>query len=156
MSASKSNGINFLFGITALLCFQLLCEFSVHFLKLPLPGPVAGLIFLLLFLAVLGRFKSNKPQQAIATIEQSSSTLLNHLSLLFVPAGVGVMVHFDKLADEWLVISVALIAGILITLATTAFCMKFMMRLMRIDLHDTKKDKRSTNESDKISDTYKK
>jgi len=134
MSASKSNGIKFLFGITALLCFQLLGEFCVHLFTLPLPGPVAGLVFLLISLTVLGRSKSNKRQQILSTVEQSSSTLLNHLSLLFVPAGVGVMIHFDKLANEWLAISVALIAGVLITLATTAICMKMIMRLMGIDL----------------------
>ncbi|MEH6457136.1 MAG: CidA/LrgA family protein [Cocleimonas sp.] len=152
MSASKSNGIKFLFGITALLCFQLLGEFSVHLLKLPLPGPVAGLIFLLIFLTILGRSKSNKRQQALSTIEQSSSALLNHLSLLFVPAGVGVMVHFDKLANEWLAISVALIFGVLITLATTAFCMKITMRLMRINLTPTDHEVVKAN----VTDTVKK
>ncbi len=148
MSASKSNGIKFLFGITALLCFQLLGEFSVHLFKLPLPGPVAGLVFLLISLTILGRSKSNKRQQVLSTVEQSSSALLNHLSLLFVPAGVGVMVHFDKLANEWLAISVALIAGVLITLATTAICMKIMMRLMHIDFTTVSNEKDKDNATD--------
>ena len=148
MSASKSNGIKFLFGITALLCFQLLGEFCVHLFTLPLPGPVAGLVFLLISLTILGRSKSNKRQQVLSTVEQSSSALLNHLSLLFVPAGVGVMVHFDKLANEWLAISVALIAGVLITLATTAICMKIMMRLMHIDFTTVSNEKDKDNATD--------
>ena len=128
MNANKTSGIKFLFGITALLCFQLLGEVIVRLLKLPVPGPVAGMVFLLIALMILGKAKSPIKLSMQDNIEQSSSTLLNHLSLLFVPAGVGVMVHFDKLAQEWLPITVALIFGALITLAATAFSMKLMMR----------------------------
>ena len=152
MNASKSNGIKFLFGITALLCFQLLGEFCVHLFNLPLPGPVAGLVFLLMALSILGYSKSKKHQEILSTVEQSSSTLLNHLSLLFVPAGVGVMVHFDKLANEWLAISVALIVGVLITLATTAVCMKLMMRLMRIDLISTDQEGNGNKDKENATD----
>ena len=130
MNANKTSGIKFLFGITALLCFQLLGEVIVRLLKLPVPGPVAGLVFLLIALMILGKAKTPVQQSIQDNIEQSSSTLLNHLSLLFVPAGVGVMVHFDKLAQVWLPITAALIFGALITLAATAFSMKLMMRWM--------------------------
>ena len=132
MIASKSNGIRFLFGITALLCFQLLGEVVVRLLNLPLPGPVAGLVFLLITLTIIGKSKSPAKTEIQDTFQQSSSTLLNHLSLLFVPAGVGVMVHFDKLREEWLPITIALIVGALITLAATAISMKLMMRWMRV------------------------
>ena len=124
MKANKSSGIEFLFGITALLIFQLLGEVSVRILDLPVPGPVAGLLYLLLLLLVMGKFKRPAPE----SLEQSSLTLLNHLSLLFVPAGVGVMVHFQRLQEEWLPITVALFLGVLITMGTTALSMKFLMR----------------------------
>ncbi len=124
MKANKSSGIEFLFGITALLIFQLLGEVSVRLLDIPVPGPVAGLLYLLLLLLVMGKFKRPAPE----TLEQSSLTLLNHLSLLFVPAGVGVMVHFQRLQEEWLPITVALFLGVLITMGTTALSMKFLMR----------------------------
>lgn len=124
MKANKSSGIEFLFGITALLIFQLLGEVSVRLLDIPVPGPVAGLLYLLLLLLVMGKFKRPAPE----SLEQSSLTLLNHLSLLFVPAGVGVMVHFQRLQEEWLPITVALFLGVLITMGTTALSMKFLMR----------------------------
>ncbi len=124
MKANKSSGIEFLFGITALLIFQLLGEVSVRLLDLPVPGPVAGLLYLLLLLLIMGKFNRPAPE----SLEQSSLTLLNHLSLLFVPAGVGVMVHFQRLEEEWLPITVALFLGVLITMATTALSMKFLMR----------------------------
>lgn len=124
MKANKSSGIEFLFGITALLIFQLLGEVSVRLLDLPVPGPVAGLLYLLIMLLGMRKFKRSTPE----SLEQSSLTLLNHLSLLFVPAGVGVMVHFHRLQEEWLPITVALFLGVLITMGTTALSMKFLMR----------------------------
>ena len=124
MKANKSSGIEFLFGITALLIFQLLGEVSVRILDLPVPGPVAGLLYLLILLVIMGKFKRPAPE----SLEQSSLALLNHLSLLFVPAGVGVMVHFHRLEEEWLPITVALFLGVLITMGTTALSMKFLMR----------------------------
>ena len=124
MKANKSSGIEFLFGITALLIFQLLGEVSVRLVDLPVPGPVAGLLYLLTLLLGMRKFKRSTPE----SLEQSSLTLLNHLSLLFVPAGVGVMVHFQRLQEEWLPITVALFLGVLITMGTTALSMKFLMR----------------------------
>lgn len=125
MKANKSSGIEFLFGITALLIFQLLGEISVRLLNLPVPGPVAGLLYLLIALLLFNRLRLNTP----SALEQSSLTLLNHLSLLFVPAGVGVMVHFERLQQEWLPIALALMFGVLITMATTALSMKLLVRL---------------------------
>ncbi|GAA0413865.1 CidA/LrgA family protein [Cocleimonas flava] len=124
MKANKSSGIEFLFGMTALLIFQLLGEVSVRLLDLPVPGPVAGLLYLLVLLLAMGKFKRPAPE----SLEQSSLALLNHLSLLFVPAGVGVMVHFQRLEEEWLPITVALFLGVLITMGTTALSMQFLMR----------------------------
>jgi holin-like protein len=140
MNANKSTGIKFLFGITALLCFQLLGEVFVRLFNLTVPGPVAGLVFLIITLTIVGRSATKRRQSIQDTMQQSSSTLLNHLSLLFVPAGVGVMVHFDKLAEEWIAITVALVVGALVTLATTAISMKLIMRWMHIKEPDQSGD----------------
>ena len=47
-------------------------------------------------------------------------TLLSHLSLLFVPAGVGVMLHLRRLADEALAVGVALVASTALSIVVTA------------------------------------
>ncbi len=125
MKANKSSGIAFLFGITALLIFQLIGEISVRLFELPIPGPVAGLLYLLIVLLIISKFRKPTP----VSLEQTSLTLLNHLSLLFVPAGVGVMVHFQRLEEEWIPIVVALFSGVLITMAVTAISMKFFVSL---------------------------
>ena len=113
--------MNFVNGITLLLSYQLVGEISVRALGLPVPGPVLGM--LLLFLTLLMRRSSS------ASLESASSSLLSHLSLLFVPAGVGIMVHFDRITEEWLPISMTLLLSTVLTMAATAGIMLGFDRL---------------------------
>jgi putative effector of murein hydrolase LrgA (UPF0299 family) len=113
---------NFLNGITLLLVYQLVGEVSTRLLNLPIPGPVIGM--LLLFFSLLLR------DGLAQVIEPAASGLLSHLSLLFVPAGVGVMVHFGRIGEQWLPITAALLVGTLITLAITALVMLGVQRLL--------------------------
>jgi holin-like protein len=80
-------------------------------LQLPVPGPVVGLLFLFLVLW----FRSSTP----ANLTEAATALHSHLSLLFVPAGVGVMLYFPALAREWLVILVAIVVSTLVGLGVT-------------------------------------
>ena len=107
--------MNFLQGISLLLIYQLAGELSVNLLNIPVPGPVIGMVMLFFTLVIRG--SSSK------ALDSSSSALLKHLSLLFVPAGVGIMVHFDRIMNEWLAISVALILSTIITMVMTALIM---------------------------------
>ena len=113
---------NFLNGMTLLLVYQLVGEVSTRLLHLPVPGPVLGMM--LLFITLLLR-KRVEP-----VVEPAASALLSHLSLLFVPAGVGVMVHAGHMGEAWLPIIAALVVGTLITLAVTALVMQAMQRLL--------------------------
>ena len=56
------------------------------------------------------------------------SALLSHLSLLFVPAGVGVMVHWGRIGHDWLPITVALVLSTLLSLGLTALFMQVLIR----------------------------
>lgn len=107
--------MNFINGITVLLIYQLVGEVSVLYLKLPVPGPVMGMI--LLFVTLLIRRKTPE------SLNTAASTLLSHLSLLFIPAGVGMMVHFERIGNEWLPISLAIILSAAITIVATALIM---------------------------------
>jgi holin-like protein len=62
------------------------------FFVLPVPGPVIGMA--LLFAALAWRGGPSLP------LRESAQKLLQHLSLLFVPAGVGVMLHFQRMATS--------------------------------------------------------
>jgi len=115
-------------GITLLLCYQLVGEVLVAALGLPLPGPVLGMLLLVLTLVL-------RPAVA-ATVEGPAEGLLGHLSLLFVPAGVGVMVHAERLGGEWLPIAVALVASTLLTLLAVALTMRLAVRLLGLGEED--------------------
>ena len=103
---------------TLILVCQLIGEFAVTMIDIPFPGPVVGMVLLFLFLLLRGKV----PEQ----LAHVSSALLNNLSLLFVPAGVGVMAHFELLtADIW-PLSVALVASTLLTVVVTAVVMVWL------------------------------
>jgi holin-like protein len=103
-------------ALTILLVFQLLGEVIARGLGLPLPGPVLGMLFLFLALLLRGGPDGN--------LQATSGTLLQHLSLLFVPAGTGVMLHFARVGDEWLPIVAALLVSAVVTLAVTALLLR--------------------------------
>lgn len=115
--------MNFLNGITILLIYQLVGEVSVLYLALPIPGPVMGMI--LLFVTLMVRRKTPE------SLNTAASMLLSHLSLLFIPAGVGMMVHFERIGNEWLPISIAIILSALITFISTALMMRSCTRLLK-------------------------
>lgn len=107
-------------AITLLLCCQLAGEFLVAYFGLPLPGPVAGMVFLFAILAIRGGVGED--------LARTGEGLLSHLSLLFVPAGVGVTAHLALLERDWLPISVALIVSTLAAIAVTAGLMVLLVR----------------------------
>lgn len=107
-------------AFTLLLVYQLAGEVLVHLTGLPVPGPVVGM--LLLFLTLLARGAA--PQW----LRDTCQVLLSHLSLLFVPAGVGVLLHFQRLGAEWLPIAVALVASTVITIGVTALVMRALQK----------------------------
>ena len=88
-------------ALTLLLLLQLVGEVIVQCLALPIPGPVLGMLFL--FIALMLRQGPDKELQT------TSQNLLQHLSLLFVPAGTGIMVHLHRVADEWLPLLLSLL-----------------------------------------------
>ena len=107
-------------ALATLLVFQLLGEALVLALGVPVPGPVVGLALLLLTLVL-------RPS-VLGAIKPTAQTLLQHLSLLFVPAGVGVMLHLQRLGDEALAIGVALVVSTLVGLASAALTMAWLMK----------------------------
>ncbi len=105
---------------TLLLLFQLVGEVIVLAGALPVPGPVVGM--LLLFMALALRGGPSAAQRGHA------QGLLQHLALLFVPAGTGVMLHLQRLADEGTPLTLALVLSTLITLAVTALLLQALTR----------------------------
>lgn len=109
--------------LTLIFCCQLAGEFIIGATGLPVPGPVIGMVFLFLFLVVKGHI----PRDLASTADG----LLNHLSLLFVPAGVGIMLHFKLLGDDMLAIGLALFLSTVLTVIVTALLMSRLSRAGR-------------------------
>lgn len=100
-------------GMSMLLGCQMLGELVARGLTLPIPGPVIGMVILLGALLVRGRVP--------ASLRMTGEGLLRYLTLLFVPAGVGLMVHGALIGRDVLPILVTLVGSTAITLAVTAW-----------------------------------
>lgn len=99
-------------SLTTILVFQLIGETLARSLGLPVPGPVIGMALFLAFLMLFPK--------AAAAIEPTAQGILSHLSLLFVPAGVGIVGHLDKLGTDGVAILVALGVSTAIAIAVAA------------------------------------
>lgn len=106
-------------ALTVLLVYQLVGEIAVVAFRLPVPGPVVGMALLFVSLMIRGSVSDD--------LRDTAQGLLRHLSLLFVPAGVGVMAHLNRLTNEWLPISVSLVFSTLLTIAVTAIVMRALL-----------------------------
>jgi putative effector of murein hydrolase LrgA (UPF0299 family) len=118
-------------SLSLILLCQLAGEVIVRGLGLPVPGPVLGLVFLLLLLLARDRFAvlARGPLQGDG-VENASRGLLAHLSLMFVPAGVGVVQKLDLVAAHGIAIAVVLALSVVMTLLATVATFLGVSRLM--------------------------
>ncbi len=103
-------------ALTLLLACQLLGEAAARLFALPVPGPVIGMA--LLFLGLRLRPEAARDGAPLATV---AGVLLAHLSLLFVPAGAGIVRHAGALIAHGPGLMAALVVSTALTLAVTAF-----------------------------------
>ncbi len=108
-------------AFTLLLACQLAGEATAVLVGLPIPGPVVGLAFLLIGLLVMRR--------STPWLDETAGGLLKHLSLLFVPASVGLIQHADRLRAEWLPLLAAVVISTVAAIAVGAFTFVAVARL---------------------------
>lgn len=80
----------------------------LHSLGVPVPGAVLGMI---LFALALGA-RAVRPE----TVRPASNLLTRNMSLLFIPAGVGVMAYGPLIATDWFAIVIAIVVGTVLVL----------------------------------------
>ena len=107
-------------ALTILVACQFAGEVAARAAGLPLPGPVIGLVLLLAVLVARGG-----PGKEL---QQASNGLLRHLSLLFVPAGVGIVTQLDALQRDWLPILASVVVSTALGLAVTGWLMQRLSR----------------------------
>lgn len=116
-------------ALAALLFCQLAGEILVRALILPLPGPVAGLGLMFGFLVLLGSRHPEPPEAVPVELGRVCDAFLRNLSLLFIPAAVGVVQYLGLLRDYAVPIAVAIAVSTVAALIVTAATFRFVSRL---------------------------
>ena len=110
-------------NLTVIVLFEVAGDLLQSLLQVPIPGPVIGMALLLTALIGKGRLTQG--------LDSTASGLLRYLPMMFVPAGVGVMAHFDLIRGEWRSIALALAVSSGLTIIVTALTMHWVERALR-------------------------
>ncbi|KQP17389.1 CidA/LrgA family protein [Methylobacterium sp. Leaf100] len=123
-------------GLTLILAAQLLGEALARASEIPVPGPVIGMALLLVFLVVRDRYacaaaRVLPPPLVNGQLEGAGRGLLANLSLMFVPAGAGIVGRLDVLAAHGAALGVIVVVSTVTTLAATALTFVAVSRWLR-------------------------
>ena len=118
-------------GFAILLGCQLAGETITRALALPLPGPVLGLVILVMLLfAVERRHLVDSATVADSSLGKVANGLLAVLGILFVPAGVGVIQNLGLLREYGIALAAALVESTFLTLTVTVWVFVAVSRLV--------------------------
>lgn len=112
-------------SFTLILLAQLVGEVLARATALSVPGPVIGMALLFLFMVLRDRWSGITSRILAAplvdgTLERSGKGLLAHLSLMFIPAGAGIVGRLDVLEAHGLALAGVVVVSTLATLSATA------------------------------------
>lgn len=122
-------------SLTLILLAQLLGEVAARAAGLPVPGPVIGMALLLVFLVLRDRTRPAStrvlpPPLVDGGLEGTAKGMLAHLSILFVPAGVGIVGKLDVLASHGVALALVLTVSVTLTLAATVLTFVAVSKVM--------------------------
>lgn len=112
-------------SIALIFGFQVLGEALNRFFGVPIPGPVIGMVLMLVAFFLRDRL--------VDQVRPSAGVLLANLSLLFVPAGVGIMRHGERFLNEGVAIMLTVVLTTVIAMAATAWTIMLVMKLMKLE-----------------------
>ena len=110
--------VDYLRGLAILVAFQLL-GFLLHWLGIPIPGGVLGLLVFYLALSA-GLVK-------LQWVERAANLLLLHMVLLFVPLTVGLMDMGPVLSKQAVAIAASLLVSLAAVLLTTGLLGRWLL-----------------------------
>lgn len=105
-----------------ILLFQLIGEVISRGAHLPLPGPVLGMVFMVVGLSV-----SRRLADIITPVAQG---ILRYLALMFVPVGVGIVASMPILREHWVALSASIIVSTLLAIVVGAVTFTVVARLV--------------------------
>jgi holin-like protein len=111
-------------GIFIIFLFQLIGESAQKYFELTVPGPVIGLILLLISFILLKNSKNIFVNKAKNEIVSTATHISNYLSLLFVPIGVGVVMHLSYLEKNYIEVLGVIFFSTILTIGFTALVME--------------------------------
>lgn len=111
-------------SIFIIFLYQLIGESVQKYFELTIPGPVIGLIFLLVSLILLRQTKSAYIKKTKEEISHTSNYITSYLSLLFVPIGVGVVMHLTYLEQNYIPVLAVIFISTILTIGFTAVLME--------------------------------
>ena len=95
-------------GITIIFTFLFIGEFISKILDIPIPGNVIGMVLI----AGALRFDIVK----LDSVKQTANFLIKNMILFFIPPAVGIMLYFDMIRQQWLLMLVGLFPATFIVL----------------------------------------
>ena len=108
-------------AIFLIFLFQLIGEATQKYFALPVPGPVIGLVLMLACLLWSKQIDDPVVAGLRSKLVNTSQQLIGYLSLLFVPIGVGVIMHLKLLETQLAQIIGVVTIGTITTIVLTAF-----------------------------------
>ena len=112
-----------------ILLYQLMGETIQKFFNIIIPGPVIGLVLLLVTFIFIKKFKDKKVLQIKKDVIKTGNIIVSHLSLLFIPIGVGVVMHISYLGENLFQVFAVIVIGTLLTVAFTAKIMELLNKV---------------------------
>ena len=119
-----------LLSLAILMSFQLIGLFLVTICSLPVPAPVMGMLLLIIGLLVY--------PPLLERTRQSANVFFSHLALFFVPAGVGLIEHAERIQGEALAIFLALLISTVLGMIVTALTIRWTKRWLESSGEKTK------------------
>lgn len=107
-------------GMFYLMTLWLIGEVLAELLSLPIPGNVLGMVLLTLSL--------NKGWIKLETIKPAADLLTWNMAFLFVPPGVGLMLYFDLIADQWLALGLPWLGSTFLVLIAAGLIQQHVAR----------------------------
>jgi putative effector of murein hydrolase LrgA (UPF0299 family) len=118
-------------GFATLLVLQLVGEMMARAFALTVPGPVLGMVLLVVVLAVAERMRPTSDDQlSQSNLGRVAQALLANLALLFVPAGVGIVQYLGLFADHGVALAAALVLSTFVTLIATVAVFLLVKKLI--------------------------
>jgi len=124
-------------SIFIIFLFQLIGESAQKYFELTVPGPVIGLILLLMSFILLKNNKNLFVNKVKNEISSTAIHISNYLSLLFVPIGVGVVMHLSYLEKNYIEVLGVIFFSTILTIGFTALVMEAINN--RLKKNDRKK-----------------